>query len=60
VPGADQDSPADGVNLGALRGTKGSLTYPVPAGTGVSDPLTVLIWCEPFTVAVAGATQAPA
>jgi hypothetical protein len=57
VPGAGRESPG-GVKLGALRGNRGDLNIPVPAGTNVSGPQTILIWCEAFSVPVAGATAA--
>ncbi len=59
VPGAGQDRPG-GVKLGALRGNQGNLNIALPAGTDVSGPQTLLIWCEAFSVPVAGATAAPA
>lgn len=55
VPGADKESPG-GVKLGGLRGNRGDLNIPVPAGTNVTGPQTILIWCEAFSVPVAGAT----
>jgi hypothetical protein len=59
VPGAGRESPG-GVKLGGLRGNRGDLNIPVPAGTDVSGPQTILIWCEAFSVPVAGATATPA
>jgi hypothetical protein len=59
VPGAGRESPG-GVKLGGLRGNRGDLNIPVPAGTDVSGPQTILIWCEAISVPVAGATATPA
>jgi hypothetical protein len=55
VPGSNQQRPG-GLKLGTLRGNNGNLNIPVPAGTDVSGPHTVLIWCEAFSVPVAAAT----
>jgi len=55
VPGTNQQRPG-GVKLGTLRGNNGNLNMNVPAGTEVSGPQTILIWCEAFSVPVAGAT----
>ncbi|MGH9223427.1 MAG: DM13 domain-containing protein [Acidimicrobiales bacterium] len=57
VPGPNQQRPG-GVKLGALRGNNGNLNIALPAGTEVNGPHTVLIWCEAFSVPVAGATAA--
>jgi hypothetical protein len=56
VPGAGKQSPDGGVSLGKLKASKGNQNYPVPAGTGVDGPVTVLIWCRAFAVPVASAT----
>ena len=34
----------------------GDQTYPVPAGTQLSGPVTVLVWCEAFDVEFVAAT----
>ncbi|MGH9157063.1 MAG: DM13 domain-containing protein [Acidimicrobiales bacterium] len=57
VPGANRDDVGGGVKLGALKGNRGSQNFTVPPGTQLDLPLTILVWCEPFTVAIAGATQ---
>ena len=56
VPGAGRESPAGGVQLAKLKANKGNQNYPVPRGTAVSGPLTVLIWCRAFSVPIAAAT----
>ncbi len=59
VPGADQTDPGAGaVYLGALRGNVGDQTYAIPAGTQLSGPVTVLVWCEAFDVEFVAATVA--
>lgn len=58
VPGADRESKANGIRLG--RFDAGKERYEIPAGTDLSGPVTVLIWCERFAVPVAGASQNPA
>ncbi|MEO6121004.1 MAG: DM13 domain-containing protein [Acidimicrobiales bacterium] len=59
VPGADREDIGGGVRLGGLRGNRGSQNLAIPAGTPLDGPFTVLIWCEPFAVPIAGATQSP-
>ncbi len=60
VPGANQEEPAAGsVNLGRLVENTGNRVVPIPAGTDLSGPQTVLIWCEPFSTPIAAADQAP-
>lgn len=56
VPGRDRTRPADGSFVAPLQGNQGNQTYELPADWTPSDELTVLIWCEPFSVAVGGAT----
>ncbi len=58
VPGADRESRSGGVRLGRFDASRDR--YEIPAGTDLSGPFTVLIWCERFAVPVAGATQRPA
>ena len=54
---ADAGSAGDGawLELGPLRGNKGSLTYPLPAGTEVEDYASVVLWCKRFAVAFGAA-----
>ena len=56
VPGAGRTSPDGGTFLGDLKGNMGNQNYPVPPGTDVAGPMTVLVWCDPFVVPIAGAT----
>ena len=58
VPGADRAKPEGGTQLDRLRASRGNQNYPVPAGTSIEAPLTVLIWCRAFAVPVAAATLA--
>ena len=55
VDGAGRQRPG-GVQLGALKGTRGAQNYAVPAGTTIPATTTVLIWCRAFQVPVAHAT----
>jgi hypothetical protein len=56
VDGADRRHPADGEELGALKGNRGSANYPVPAARGLDGDLTVLLWCRAFGTPIAAAT----
>jgi hypothetical protein len=58
VPGRDKTGPEGGADLGALKGTRGTHDYPVPAGTPVDlkGGITVLVYCHRFNVAFGNAT----
>jgi hypothetical protein len=56
VQGADRRHPGDGVDLGALKGNRGSANYLVPAAAGVDGDITVLLWCRAFGTPIAAAT----
>ena len=43
------------LNLGTLKGNKGSQNYPVPAGTDLSRYRSVSIWCDRFNVSFGAA-----
>ena len=43
------------VDLGPLKGNRGSSNYPVPAGTNVSGLDSVSIWCDRFDVSFGAA-----
>lgn len=55
VTGSGQESPGDGIELGRLKGTSGNQNYPAP-GPVPPGPVTLLVWCEAFSVPVAAAT----
>lgn len=57
VPGPDQEGIDGAVRLGRFEADRDS--YHVPPGFGVDRPLTVMIWCQRFSVPVAGASQSP-
>jgi hypothetical protein len=57
VPGPDRRRPDGGVDLGRLRGNRGSQNYALPPGLELAGEHTVLIWCRAFSVPVAHATQ---
>ncbi len=56
VPGAGREKPNGGTQLARLKANRGNQSYPVPAGTTVRGPQSVLIWCRAFAVPVASAT----
>lgn len=56
VPGPNATSPRRTADLGGLKASTGNQNYPIPAGTVVNAPATVLIWCRAFQVPVANAT----
>lgn len=47
-------------DLGALKGSKGSQQYAIPAGVSLSRYDTVVFWCVPFSVSLASAELRPA
>jgi hypothetical protein len=47
------------LDLGPLKGNKGSANYPVPAGADISGLTSVSIWCDRFDVSFGAATLAP-
>ncbi len=48
----------DFVDLGGLKGNKGTQQYSIPAGTDTERYATVVIWCRAFTVSFAKAELA--
>ncbi len=40
----------DFINLGALKGTEGSINYEVPNGVNIDDYMYALTWCRQFGV----------
>jgi hypothetical protein len=56
LQGADRRHPGDGVNLGGLKGNRGSANYLVPAEAGLDGDVTVLLWCRAFGTPIAAAT----
>jgi hypothetical protein len=60
VQGENQEDPG-GADLGSLRGNVGTTSdYAVPSGTEPGPGWTVLVWCRPFGVPIANATQSAA
>jgi hypothetical protein len=47
------------LELGPLRGNRGALTYPVPAGTDAGDYASLVIWCKRFSVGFGAAPLNP-
>jgi len=47
------------VDLGSLKGNKGTANYPVPTGTDVSGLNSVSIWCDRFNVSFGAAELSP-
>lgn len=58
VPSADQTTPDGGVDLGGLKGTRGTANYVVPEGVDVTRYANVLLWCRAFSTPIAVAPQA--
>ena len=53
--GVPQIDAADSIELGSLSGNIGNQNYDIPAGYDVTQPLGVVIWCQPFRVTFATA-----
>jgi hypothetical protein len=56
---AIDNSAADFVNLGRLKGNIGNQNYDIPEGTDFSKYDTVLIWCKAFSVLFGSAKLEP-
>ena len=54
-PVADDGDVDDFVDIGGLKGNKGTQQYEIPAGTDTNSYSTVVIWCRAFTVSFAKA-----
>jgi len=50
VKGSDGDIGSGFLDLGKLKGNKGSQNYTIPAGTDLEQYGSVIIWCVPFKV----------
>ncbi len=48
-------SAAEHVDLGELKGNKGSQNYPIPAGVDIAGIRSVTIWCDRFSVSFGAA-----
>lgn len=60
VDRADRAGDATWLELGPLRGNRGALTYPLPAGTDAGRFGSVVLWCKRFSVAFGAAPLTPA
>lgn len=54
-PAASEDEVDDVIDLGRLKGNKGSQQYTIPTGVDVERHSTVVIWCRAFSVLFARA-----
>ncbi|MEO5576308.1 MAG: DM13 domain-containing protein, partial [Gaiellaceae bacterium] len=54
-PVADDSDVSEFVDLGRLKGNKGTQQYSIPTGTDTARYATVVIWCRAFTVGFAKA-----
>ena len=55
VAGAGSAGDGTWLELGPLRGNKGSLTYPLPADADLTKYASVVLWCKRFGVAFGAA-----
>lgn len=62
IPGLDGAANIDDgrwIDLGGLKGNKGSANYPIPAGANLDGLDTVSIWCDRFNVSFGAAALYP-
>jgi hypothetical protein len=52
---AGKRTPGGGIRLGALKGERGSFSYPVPAGFDLSRGWSALVWCDTYDTPIAAA-----
>lgn len=61
APASREQVTAEGyIDLGGLKGNRGSQNYEIPPDFEIGDELSVVIYCQPFHVIFSTATLAPA